>query len=187
MRRILAHASLAAALAVLLTIAAGSASAVAPPGTKTVHTRGITIAYKSIGTGRPLLLINGSGATLDTWDPALLEALGAKRRIVIFDPRGMGATTDVAGGRLTVEKMADDAAGLLAALHIKRADVLGWSLGGFVAQEVAIRHAALVRRLVLASSSPGGRNATEATPEVQAIDEKATRGPPGPAEVPPNP
>jgi pimeloyl-ACP methyl ester carboxylesterase len=166
----------ATALTALLAITAGSARAAAPPGTKTVHARGITIAYKSIGAGRPLLLINGSGATLDTWDPVLLAALGAKRRIVIFDPRGMGATTDVAGDRLTVEEMADDAAGLLAALHIKRTDVLGWSLGGFVAQEVAIRHPARVRRLVLASSSPGGRNATEATPKVQAIDEKTTRG-----------
>jgi pimeloyl-ACP methyl ester carboxylesterase len=88
----------------------------------------------------------------------------------------MGGSTDVAADRLTVEKMADDAAALLRALHIKHADVLGWSLGGFVAQELAIRHSALVRRLVLASSSPGGRHAVKATPKVTAIDEKSTIG-----------
>jgi pimeloyl-ACP methyl ester carboxylesterase len=103
-------------------------------------------------------------------------------RIIVFDPRGMGGSTDVPGDRLTVEKMADDAAGLLRALHIKQADVLGWSLGGFVAQELAIRHARLVRRLVLASSSAGGRHATKASRKVTAIDEKSTIGLASPQE-----
>ncbi len=94
----------------------------------------------------------------------------------MFDPRGMGASTDVAGDRLTVGEMATDAAGLLRALGIGHADVLGWSLGGFVAQELAIRHPTLVRRLVLASSSPGGRDAAHATPQVIAIDNKSTVG-----------
>jgi pimeloyl-ACP methyl ester carboxylesterase len=147
-----------------------------PPGTRTTAVRGIRIAHRETGAGRPLLLVNGSGATLDTWDPSLLAGLGRGRRIIVLDPRGMGGSTDVAGDRLTVEKMADDAAALLRALHIKHVDVLGWSLGGFVAQELAIRHPALVRRLVLASSSPGGRHATKATPKVTAIDEKSTIG-----------
>jgi pimeloyl-ACP methyl ester carboxylesterase len=153
-----------------------------PPGARTIAVRGIRIAYRETGAGRPMLLVNGSGATLDTWDPVLLAALRKGRRLIVFDPRGMGGSSDVAGDRLTVGKMADDAAALLGALHIKHADVLGWSLGGFVAQELAIRHSTLVRRLVLASSSPGGRHATKATPKVMAIDEKTTIGLASPAE-----
>jgi pimeloyl-ACP methyl ester carboxylesterase len=163
-------------------VSGSAALAAAPPGVRTVASGKIRIAYRATGTGRPLLLINGSGSTLDTWDPALLDALRPGHRLIVFDPRGLGATTDVAGNRLTVEQMADDAAGLLGALHIRHADVLGWSLGGFVAQEVAIRHAELVRRLVLASSSAGGRHATKATPDVTAIDEKTTIGPAVPDE-----
>jgi pimeloyl-ACP methyl ester carboxylesterase len=160
----------------LACIVAAPASAALPPGVRTVSVRGIRIAYRATGSGRPLLLINGSGATLDTWDPTLIAALGAGRRIIVFDPRGIGASTDIAGDRLTVDEMADDAAGLLGALGIGHADVLGWSLGGFVAQELAIRHPGLVRRLVLASSSAGGRHAAQATPPVIAIDNKSTVG-----------
>jgi pimeloyl-ACP methyl ester carboxylesterase len=160
----------------LLLAAVAPAHAALPPGAKTTRANGVTIAYRITGSGHPLLMINGSGATLDTWDPALLQALRPGRRVIVFDPRGFGGSTDVAGDRLTVRKLADDAAGLLGALHIRRADVLGWSLGGFVAQELAIHHANRVRRLVLASSSPGGRNATEATADVTAIDEKTTLG-----------
>lgn len=166
----------------LLLFTAAPASGALPPGAQTIRVHGIRIAYRATGSGRPLLLINGSGATLDTWDPALLAALKAGHRIIVFDPRGMGGSTDVPGDRLTVEKMADDAAGLLRALHIKQADVLGWSLGGFVAQELAIRHARLVRRLVLASSSAGGRHATKASRKVTAIDEKSTIGLASPQE-----
>jgi len=175
---------LAALVAVggLLMVAATSARAALPPGSQTVGVRGIRIAYRATGSGRPLLLINGSGATLDTWDPALLAALGAGRRIIVFDPRGIGASSDTRTDHLTIQEMADDAASLLRALGITRADVLGWSLGGFVAQALAIRHPSAVRRLVLASTDAGGRTATIATREVLAIDTKATLGLATPAE-----
>ena len=153
-----------------------AAAVASPPGIHTVTVRGIRLAYRVSGSGSPLLLINGSGATLDTWDPLLLSGLRAGRRVIVFDPRGMGASTDTKTDRLTVEEMADDAASLLRALRITRADVLGWSLGGFVAQALAIRHPLAVRRLVLASTSAGGRKATLATRKVQAIDDKTTLG-----------
>jgi pimeloyl-ACP methyl ester carboxylesterase len=159
-----------------LLLAASPAGAQLPPGVKTTHANGITIAYRITGTGRPLLLINGSGATLDTWDPALLDALRPGRRLIVFDPRGFGGSTDVAGSALTIQKLADDAAALLGALHVRRADILGWSLGGFVAQELAIRHSKRVRKLILASSMAGGRHSTLPTADDLAIDEKTTRG-----------
>src|SRR6478752_7052005 len=158
-----------------LLLAASPAGAQLPPGVKTTHANGITIAYRATGSGKPLLLINGSGATLDTWDPALLDALRPGRRLIVFDPRGFGGSTDD-GSSLTVEKLADDAAALLGALHVRRTDVLGWSLGGFVAQELAIRHGKRVRRLMLASSMAGGRHSTKPTAADLAIDEKTTRG-----------
>jgi pimeloyl-ACP methyl ester carboxylesterase len=156
--------------------AVATAAGASPPGVQTLRVRGIRLAYRVAGSGLPLLLINGSGATLDTWDPLLLSGLSVGRRVIVFDPRGMGASTDTKTDRLTVQEMADDAAALLRALRIKRADVLGWSLGGFVAQALAIRHPLSVRRLVLASTSAGGRTATTATRKVQAIDDKTTLG-----------
>jgi pimeloyl-ACP methyl ester carboxylesterase len=173
MRTILAMVLATAAIALG---AAGTAAADLPPGVSTVQANGIEIGYRSTGAGRPLLLINGSGATLDTWDPHLLRLLAAHRRVIVFDPRGFGSTTDVPGNHLRIRQMADDAAGLIIELNLSKVDVLGWSLGGFVAQELALRHRTLVRRLVLASTSAGGRTAIETTPERQAIDEKTTRG-----------
>lgn len=160
----------------LVVVDAGQARAALQSGVRTVNVRGMRIAYRATGNGRPLLLINGSGATLDTWDPALIRALNPGHRIIVFDPRGMAGSTDTAQRKLTVQEMADDAAALLSALRMPHADVLGWSLGGFVAQELAIRHPRVVRRLVLASSSAGGRHAKRATARVTAIDEKTTIG-----------
>ena len=82
-----------------LFLAASPADAQLPPGVKTTHANGITVAYRITGTGKPLLLINGSGATLDTWDPALWTRCARAGRPIVFDPRGFGGSTDVAGSR----------------------------------------------------------------------------------------
>jgi pimeloyl-ACP methyl ester carboxylesterase len=167
---------IAGLIACAIAFAASPAAAAPLPGVQIVKVRGVRTAYRVSGSGSPLLLINGSGATLDTWDPRLLSALAVGRRVIVFDPRGMGASTDTKTDHLTVQEMADDAASLLGALRIKRADVLGWSLGGFVAQALAIRHPSAVRRLVLASTDAGGPTATKATRKVLAIDDKSTLG-----------
>src|SRR4051794_34768013 len=100
--------ALAVALAAAGMLAAGGAAparADLPAGAHTVRVGKIRMAYRESGRGTPLMLVNGSGTTLDLWDPALLEPLGAGRHVIVFDARGMGGSTDVPGNRLTVEQM----------------------------------------------------------------------------------
>ena len=115
----------------------------------------IEYAYRDLGEGEvPLVLLQHFRGNLDNWDPALVDALAADRRVVAFDNVGVGATT----GRTpsTVEAMAHDAIAFLEALDIRPVDLLGFSLGSFVAQEIALIRPDLLRRVVLASSAPQG-------------------------------
>ena len=102
----------------------------------------------------PLVLLQHFRGNLDNWDPALVDALAASRRVITFDNAGVGKST----GRTadTVEQMARDALAFISALGLSQVDLLGFSIGSFVAQEIALRRPGLVRRLVLASSAPKG-------------------------------
>jgi pimeloyl-ACP methyl ester carboxylesterase len=177
LRRCLIALGAAAALAGPASAAAAPASGTSPvPIPPVAKVGGITLQYRILGAAgrRPLLLINGSGATMDTWDPALLARLAAHRRVIVYDPRGLGGSTDRAGNRQTVAQAADDADRLLGALGIRQADVLGWSFGAFAGQELALRHPGRVRRLVLVSADWGGATAVQPTPAYRALDERAT-------------
>jgi pimeloyl-ACP methyl ester carboxylesterase len=115
----------------------------------------IEYAYRDLGQGEvPLVLLQHFRGNLDNWDPALVDGLVADRRVVAFDNAGVGATT----GRTpsTVEAMAHDAIAFLDAMEFQRVDLLGFSLGSFVAQEIALIRPDLLRRVVLASSAPQG-------------------------------
>src|SRR5437667_9924861 len=116
---------------------------------------GIEYAYRDVGDGDvPLVLLQHFRGNLDNWDPALIDALAADRRVVTFDNLGVGATT----GRTpaTVEAMAHGAIAFLEAMEFPRVDLLGFSIGSFVAQEIALARPDLLRRVVLASSAPPG-------------------------------
>jgi pimeloyl-ACP methyl ester carboxylesterase len=115
----------------------------------------IEYAYRDLGDGDvPLVLLQHFRANLDNWDPALIDALAAERRVVAFDNVGVGATTGTTPN--TVEAMAHDAIAFLDAIDVQRVDLLGFSIGSFVAQEIALIRPDLLRRVVLASSAPQG-------------------------------
>jgi pimeloyl-ACP methyl ester carboxylesterase len=116
---------------------------------------GIDYAYRETGTGDvPLVLFQHFRGNLDNWDPALIDALAATRRVIAFDNAGVGGSTGTTPA--TVTQMAHDALAFLDALQITRADLLGFSIGSFAAQEIALMRPDVVRRLVLASSAPRG-------------------------------
>jgi pimeloyl-ACP methyl ester carboxylesterase len=116
---------------------------------------GIEYAYRDVGEGEvPLLLLQHFRGNLDNWDPALVDALAPSRRVVTFDNTGVGATTGTTPD--TIEQMARDAIAFVEAMGFKRIDLLGFSIGSFVAQEIALIRPDLLRRVVLASSAPQG-------------------------------
>ena len=116
---------------------------------------GVDYAYRDTGDGGvPLVLLQHFRGNLDSWDPALIDALASRRRVVTFDNTGVGGSTGVTPN--TIEQMAHDAIAFLAAMGFAQADVIGFSIGSFVAQEIALIRPAIVRRLVLASSAPRG-------------------------------
>jgi pimeloyl-ACP methyl ester carboxylesterase len=127
---------------------------------------GFRMYYEEHGSGYPLLLINGLGSDHLEWLHQF-PAFAARFRGIVFDNRGTGKT-DVPPGPYTTAQMADDAASLLRALGIPRAHVLGVSLGGMIAQEMALRHPDRVDGLVLGCTGPGGKLSVHPSPEALA-------------------
>ena len=118
---------------------------------------GVDYAYRDTGPGEggaPLVLLQHFRGNLDSWDPALIDALASARRVITFDNAGVGGSTGTTPD--TVEQMAHDAVAFLAAQDLDQVDLLGFSIGSFVAQQIALRRPAIVRRLVLASAAPQG-------------------------------
>jgi len=123
----------------------------------------VRIAWEALGDGDALLLIHGLGYDRDGWGPALY-LLARQFEVVAFDNRGVGRS-DRPPGPYTTTAMADDAAAVLDAAGVSRAHVLGTSLGGMIAQDLALRHRERVQSIVLSSTTPGGERAYP-TPQV---------------------
>jgi pimeloyl-ACP methyl ester carboxylesterase len=116
---------------------------------------GVDYAYREAGQGGlPLILLQHFRGNLDSWDPALVDDLSAARRVIAFDNAGVGGSTGVTPP--TIEQMAHDAIAFIAARQFSRVDLLGFSIGSFVAQEIALIRPDLVRRVILASAAPSG-------------------------------
>ena len=132
---------------------------------KKVHVGDIDITYKTFGKGDPILLISGSGNVMDVWPSSMLQELSSNHTVIIFDNRGVGNTTS--GTRpFSIQQFANDTIGLLDVLKIQRADVLGFSMASFIAQELTLTHPEKVNRLILYGASCGGQENIPQSPEV---------------------
>jgi pimeloyl-ACP methyl ester carboxylesterase len=133
----------------------------------TVKSNNITLAYEITGAGKPLLLIAGIGYGRWFWHE-VVPGLAEHFQVVTFDNRGAGES-DKPDGPYSVAMMAEDTAGLLDALKIKNACVLGHSLGGYIAQELVVTRPDLVGRLILASTNYGGTKVIPIAPEAMDV------------------
>ena len=116
---------------------------------------GIDYAYRDTGDGgTPLVVLQHFRGNLDNWDPRLIDALSSSRRVVAFDNVGVGGSSGTTPHR--IDQMAIDAIAFVAALGVEQIDLLGFSIGSFVAQEIALTRPGLVRKVILASSAPQG-------------------------------
>jgi pimeloyl-ACP methyl ester carboxylesterase len=131
----------------------------------TIPIDGAKIAYRRIGNGRPLVVLNGFAATSADWDPSFIDRLASSNELILLDNRGIGRSTDN-GQPFDLAKLADDAARVIEMLGIERVNVLGWSMGGFIAQRLALQYPDRVNKLILLSTDPGGANADLASADV---------------------
>jgi pimeloyl-ACP methyl ester carboxylesterase len=123
---------------------------------KKVHVRDIDIAYKMFGKGEPILLIGGTGSNMNAWLPYILGNLSSNHTVITSDYRGVGNTT-IGTKPFSIQQFANDTVGLLDALKIQKVDVLGFSMGSLVAQQLAVTHPEKVNRLILIAASCGGK------------------------------
>jgi pimeloyl-ACP methyl ester carboxylesterase len=141
----------------------------------TIPVDGGRIAYHRRGSGRPLLVLNGLAATSADWDPPFIDRLASANELILLDNRGIGASTDN-GAPFDIDQLADDTVRVIEGLGFEHASVLGWSLGGFIAQTLALEHPARIDKLILLSTDPGGVDAELASAAVrsQLIDTSGT-------------
>jgi pimeloyl-ACP methyl ester carboxylesterase len=126
---------------------------------RTITAGGVTFAYRELGRkgGIPVVFFVHLAATLDNWDPRIVDAIARNRHVITFDNRGVGASTGSVPD--SVDAMADDAYTFVKALGFDTIDVFAFSLGGMVAQDLVVKHPELVRKLVLTGTGPrGGKN-----------------------------
>jgi pimeloyl-ACP methyl ester carboxylesterase len=145
---------------------------------RSVRVGDIDIGYRILGEGETLILITGYSATMEMWDAHLLKELSSHYRVVLFDNRGMGRTT-ASEKPFSIGLFAEDTVGLMDALGIEKAHVMGWSMGTFVATEMALKYPGKVDRLILYAGACAwsGKDAIKSRPEVSAalMDLSGTR------------
>jgi pimeloyl-ACP methyl ester carboxylesterase len=130
----------------------------------------IRFAYRELGaaSGVPVIFLNHLAAVLDNWDPRVVDGIAAKRRVIVFDNRGIGAS----GGATpdTIEAMARDAIAFIRALGFEQVDLLGFSLGGMVSQVIAKLEPQLVRKMILAGTGPAGGVGIDKVTQITIVD-----------------
>lgn len=154
------------ALVVCLAMKA-PAEAAFKPKIQYVQVGEVKLAYYVRGKGKPLVMINGFISTMSLWDPLLIEELAKRHQLIIFDNRGVGLSTDTKDNKTSIPQMADDTASLIKALGLKKPDILGWSMGARIAQQLLIRHPDLIGKAILAAPNPGGSRGVPADKDVE--------------------
>lgn len=166
--------AMATALAVFPAVAssrgvsAGAASSSLGP-VKHISADGISIGYRVGGRGPWLIMVIGRGATMAEWDPQLIAQLIVNHRVLVFDNRGIGTTNNPSTQMLSIQQMAQDTLALATALHITRFDLMGWSMGTYISQQVTLDAPGRVRRLVLCATDSGGSHYVQPIPPVEKI------------------
>jgi len=136
--------------------------------TRTIDVGGVPFAYRDLGPaeGVPVVFLHHLMAVLDDWDPRIIDGIAGRHRVIAFDNRGVGAS----GGSVphSVEEMGQDAIAFIRAMGLEQVDLLGFSLGGAVAQMVALQAPELVRRMILAGTGPRGAGGVEEITKIAA-------------------
>ncbi len=124
--------------------------------TQTIDVHGVTYAYRQLGpdTGTPVIFLNHLAAVLDNWGPRVVDGIAAHHRVITFDNRGVGAPTGTTPK--TIQAMAADAVTFIQALGLTKVDLLGFSMGGMIAQVIAQEEPQLIRKLIIAGTGPAG-------------------------------
>src|SRR3954471_10678564 len=138
--------------------------------TRTVSAGGVDFAYRELGqeTGVPVVLLTPLAAVLDNWDPRIVDGLAAKHRVITFDNRGVGASSG--SPATSIAQMATDAITFIEAMGFEQVDLFGFSMGGMIAQEIALMQPQLVRKMIIARTGPAGGEGISNGPRVTCLD-----------------
>jgi pimeloyl-ACP methyl ester carboxylesterase len=138
--------------------------------TQTISAGGVEFAYRQLGpdTGVPVVFLTHLAAVLDNWDPRVVDGIAAKRRVITFDNRGVGASRG--STPRTIEEMARDAVTFIRALGFDRVDLFGFSMGGMIAQVIAQEEPQLVRKMIIAGTGPAGGEGIEKVTRISYLD-----------------
>jgi pimeloyl-ACP methyl ester carboxylesterase len=166
---------LALSLAISASLASAPAQAVdaawVNTPTQTLSVGGVSFAYRELGKqhgGTPVIFLNHLAAVLDNWDPRVVDGIAAQHHVIVFDNRGVGASSGSPAD--SIEQMALDATRFIKATGFAQVDLFGFSMGGMIAQEIALKEPQLVRRMILAGTGPAGGDGISEVAGVANLD-----------------
>ncbi len=138
--------------------------------TRSINAGDVEFAYRQLGpsSGVPVVFLTHLSAVLDNWDPRVVDGIAAEHRVIVFDNRGVGASSGATP--TTIEEMASDAVDFIRALAFDQVDLFGFSLGGMIAQIIAQRQPHLVRKMILAGTGPAGGDGIDKVTRITYLD-----------------
>ncbi len=139
--------------------------------TRTITAGGVDFAYRELGTdnpGTPVIFLVHLAAVLDNWDPRVVDGFAASRHVIAFDNRGVGASSG--SPATSIEQMAKDAITFIKAMGFEQVDLFGFSMGGMIAQEIALMEPQLIRKMIIAGTGPAGGEGISEVARVTYLD-----------------